>query len=245
MARIGVCDDDPNISESIAELVDKAFRERGYICDVESYSDGLTLLGHNQLKPFDVLFLDIDMPQVGGFDIAKSLREKFSDCLIVFVTSHSELVYDSLDFQPFNFIRKNSGVPLKESIPKVVGKLAYYLRQEETVRIEDKSCGIITVKIRDILCIESSGHYLIYSILRDGAVKKIISRGSISEREEFFANYSFARAHKGFLINLSRISYIGTKRHEAELSGGVTVPIGKKYKSELEEKYSLFMRRKI
>ncbi len=244
MARIGVCDDSREMSLKIAGLVEKSFGERGYGCTVESFSDGTKLLEQNALAPFDILFLDIDMPGVSGFDIAKELQSELSQCLIIFVTSHAELVYDSFDFRPFNFLRKNSEIPLEESIPRVVEKLAFYIRQEETVVLEDKTRGSITVKIRDIISIESSGHYLIYSIFRGASPEKIMTRGVISEREEFYKNYSFARAHKGFLVNLARTEYLSSGRREAGLSCGITVPIGRKYLSSLEEKYSMYLRRR-
>lgn len=244
MARIGVCDDNAELCEKIAETVREAFSAHGDGYCVESFSDGATLIAENVREPFDALFLDIDMPDTGGFDVAKSLRDGFSQCLIVFVTSHSELVFDSLDFQPFNFIRKNSGVPLSESIPRIVNKLVYHLRQAETILIEDRFQRKMPVRIRDIICIESTGHYLRYSICECGEVKELVSRGVIAERQEFFENYSFVRAHKGFLANLSHIRYLSAGKRELEMSCGITVPLGRLYKSDVEEKYDLFLRRK-
>lgn len=245
MTRIGVCDDSPELCEKISKTVGEAFAALGGGFELKSFTDGGELLKYNAGAPFDVLFLDIDMPRPNGFDIAKSLREGFSDCLIVFVTSHSELVYDSLDFQPFNFIRKNSGVPLETSIPAIAGKLFCRLRQGDTVLIEDRHLGEVPVKIREIACLESSGHYIIYSLVSgspENPPKKLVSRGSIAEREKFFEGYGFARAHKGFIVNLSQIKRLNTSKREAELSGGISVPIGKKYRAELKEKYTLFLR---
>lgn len=245
MARIGVCDDNAEFTKMIADIVKKSFLELGNDFEVESFTDGMALIEKNRFDPFDVLFLDIDMPNVGGFDIAKMLRDDFSKCIIVFVTSHAELVFDSLDFQPFNFVRKNSGVPLSESIPRIVNKLAFHLKQDETILIEDEHLRKTPVRIRDIICIESCGHYLKFSISERSDVKVMLSRGSLAERQEFFESYSFARVHKGFLVNLSQIKYLSIGKREIELSGGITVPIGKIYKTEVEEKYSLYLRRKL
>ncbi len=245
MTRIGVCDDNAEISAKIAGIINEAFSTHGISFETEAFTDGSSLLKRHMISPFDTLFLDIDMPETGGFDIAKILRDGFSDCLIVFVTSHSELVYDSLDFQPFNFIRKNSDMPLEESIPKIVSKLVANLRQGDTLLIKYRLSNKIPVRIRDIICIESSAHYLNYRIAEKGTVRQVVSRGSISEWQEFFESYNFARVHKGFIVNLSHIRYLNYGRHEVVLSEGTAVPIGKKYKSDLEEKYSLFLRRKL
>lgn len=245
MARIGVCDDKPDVSKRIAELVKKSFSERGYNHSIESYSDGVVLLGQNQLEPFDVLFLDIDMPKVSGFDIAKALREDFSHCLIVFVTSHAELVFDSLDYQPFHFIRKNSGVSLNESIPKIVNKLILHLKQDETVIIEDENARKISEYVRDIICIESSGHYLTYNILVRDNVKKIKSRGNLTERLTYFESLNFVRVHRSFIVNLAHITHINSSKREVEMSGSIVVSIGKSYKRDVDEKYDEFLRAKL
>lgn len=244
MPRIGVCDDSEEFSLRISAIVKDSFDKLGGNFTVMSFTDGDSLMEENRLSPFDALFLDIDMPRVGGFDIAKSLREDFSECLIVFVTSHAELVFDSLDFQPFNFVRKGSGVPLEESIPKIVNKLAFHLKQDEILLIEDKTSGKTPVKIRDIVSMESSGHYIVYSILRHGEIFKITSRGSVSDTQKYFENYNFIRVHKGFLVNFSHVKYLNSGKREIELSGGIKVPIGKLYRSEIEEKYRIFLRRK-
>lgn len=245
MARIGVCDDKPDVSKRIAELVKKSFCERGYDYSIESYSDGVVLLGQNQLEPFDVLFLDIDMPKVSGFDIAKALREDFSHCLIVFVTSHAELVFDSLDYQPFHFIRKNSGVSLNESIQKIVNKLILHLKQDETVIIEDENARKISEYVRDIICIESSGHYLTYNIMVRDNVKKIKSRGNLTERLTYFESLNFVRVHRSFIVNLAHITHINSGKREVEMSGSIVAPIGKSYKHIVNEKYDAFLRVKI
>ena len=245
MARIAVCDDNAEVSKRIAELVRRSFGEHGCNYEIESYSDGSELLGQNRLQPFDVLFLDIDMPNVSGFDIAKALRDDFSHCLIVFVTSHSELVFDSLDYQPFNFIRKNAGVPLSESIRRIVGKLIVHLKQDDTVVIEDENSRKVSEYIRNIICIESSGHYLNYVIANKNSVKKIKSRGNLTDTEQFFESYNFVRFHRSYLINLSHIEHIDIGKREAEMTNGIVLPIGKTYKRAVDEKYDEFLRAKL
>ena len=239
--RAGVCDDSMELSRKIAEIVKNSFENIGVSCEVEAFSDGSELLNDQAIKPFDVLFLDIDMPGLSGFDIARRLRFEGSDCIIVFVTSHAELVYDSFDFQPFNFIRKSSGLPLEKSIPKIADKLSARLMQSKTVTVVDRDSGKVTLRVGDIIYIESSGHYLIYNA---AGREKIISRGIISEREEFFGEYGFARVHKGFLVNLSHVVRMNIQKREVELTGGVRVPIGKSLKNRAEEKYTLYLRRK-
>ncbi len=244
MAKIGVCDDSLDIARDIAKTVKSSFEALSEECSIYVFQSGAEVLKENLRAPFDVLFLDIDMPGISGFDLARELRAAGDGCLIVFVTSHSELVYDSLDFQPFNFLRKNSAQPLSESVPKTVAKIVDRLKQAKMVLIEERTLGSVPVRLRDIISIESSGHYLVYTVSDGGSTKKLVSRGLISEREELLEGSGFARVHKGFIINFGQLKRLDRSLKEAELFGGVRVPIGKKYRQALEEKYSMYLRRR-
>ena len=199
MLRIAICDDNEIMLENLKGIISDAFSEHTTDFEVSEYLGGLLLLNEHKLTPFDVIFLDIDMPKVSGFDAAKQLRDEFSNCFIIFVTSHSELVYESMDFQPFHFIRKNCSVPIEESAALIVKKLMKHIKQNEKIILDDGSRRM-AVYIRDIVYLESDKHYINYFI--KNADKPIKMRESITECEEKYKDYDFVRIHKRYLINL-------------------------------------------
>ena len=67
----------------------------------------------------------------------------------------------------------------------------------------------------------------------------------MSEVEDFFNYYNFARAHRSYLINLGHTVHIDCGKREAEMSDGTLIPIGKTFKRSLNEKYDLFLRAKL
>lgn len=245
MSRIGVCDDNPILAKNIAQAVKGAFSKHQGVYEVESFANGSVLLDQNKTSPFDVLFLDIDMPNVSGFDIAKALREDFSHCFIVFVTSHAELVFESFDFQPFNFIRKTSSIPLEDSISPIVDKLVQHLKQDDKIIIEDDSSRKRSVFIRDIVYIESNGHHIIYSLQEREQINKVRVRGKMQDCEEQLSAYDFVRIHKGYLVNLKYITHIKTKSSEVELMQKFNLPLSKYYKPSVDEKYTKYLRTKV
>ena len=105
--RIAVCDDNTVLLPKLKEIIYDSFSVYTDEFEILIYSSGTLLLNAHKQEPFQIIFLDIDMPKISGFDVAKTLRDDFSNCFIIFITSHSELVYESMDFQPFHFIRKN------------------------------------------------------------------------------------------------------------------------------------------
>ena len=104
--NIAICDDNEYTLSILEKYIEYGFKKYTDDFKIRCFNNGILLLNEHKLSSFDVLFLDIDMPKISGFDIAKQLRNNFSRCFIIFITSHSNLVYKSFDFQPFNFIKK-------------------------------------------------------------------------------------------------------------------------------------------
>lgn len=100
--KILICDDEPQILQQISQKVHTCMPE-SHITEVNNAVKLIELL---QILDCDILLLDIDMPVINGLEIAKRLEKLKKKPLLVFVTSHDELVYDSLQFHPFGFVRK-------------------------------------------------------------------------------------------------------------------------------------------
>ena len=74
-----------------------------------AYKEGKKVLDliYNEKEDFDVLFLDIDMPDVSGLEVAKKLRQKHLDIILIFISAHEQYVFESIEYNPFRYIRKN------------------------------------------------------------------------------------------------------------------------------------------
>lgn len=241
MIRIAICDDSSWSLDNIARNVHNSIKK--YLTDfcVYKYHNGIILLNEHKKDPFDIVFLDIDMPNLSGFDIAKEFRCMKKNCFIIFVTNHSELVYESMDFQPFNFIRKNCEISLEDSIERIVKKLMHHMRQHEKIILESDLSGKVAVNICDIAYIESDKHYVIYNIV--GRAQPIKIRDSLKACEEKYAEFDFIKIHKSFLVNLKYISSFDYSDDQITL-GIVSkkLPLSKNYKKVVDERYTLYLR---
>lgn len=244
MIRIGICDDNGVMLNNLESIISKAFAEHTSDFEVLTYSSGTLLINAHTYEPFHIIFLDIDMPKMTGFDVAKTLRDEFSNCFIIFVTSHSELMYESMDFQPFHFIKKNCDEPISSSVNRIVKKLMKHMRQNEKVVLEDDISGRRAVYIHNITYLESDKHYVKYHI-KDMS-EPIRMRENISECEEKYAYYDFVRIHKRYLINLKYLSFFDNTNNEV-LLGSINkkLAMSKNYKKDVDEKYTLYLRSKI
>ena len=106
-------------------------------------------------KNYDAVFIDIDMPMMNGIDFANQYKLKHLDTFIIFVTNHSELVFDTFKVHPFDFIRKEH---FDLEIERVIEELMFLL-DKKNKKIQVKSNGeIIQIKLVDILFCESNKH---------------------------------------------------------------------------------------
>ena len=90
--KIAICDDNEDLLKNMHFILQNIFKQYTSYFEIFSFSSGNLLLKSHKESNFDVIFLDIDMPEINGFDVAKNIRMGYSGCRIIFITSHSELV---------------------------------------------------------------------------------------------------------------------------------------------------------
>ncbi|MCM1009211.1 MAG: LytTR family DNA-binding domain-containing protein [Ruminococcus flavefaciens] len=244
MIKIAICDDNTAMKGKLESIISAAFSEHTDDFVLKSFSNGILLMNEQEKEPFDVIFLDIDMPKMSGFDVAKLLRESCVNCFLIFVTNYSELIYEGMDFQPFHFIRKNCNIPIDVSVSKIVKNLMKHMKQNEKIILEDNLSRKNVLYIHDIVFIESDKHYLFYHILNKDKTIKL--RGSLKECEDRFDSYDFVRINKRYYVNLRYVSDLDFKNNEVIVhKERDPLPLGKNYKENVGEKYTLYLRKKL
>jgi len=79
-------------------LIADAYSANGLNSEIECFSSAEEFLGKHAETPFDIVFLDIVMPEINGFEAARLIRKISPKTYIIFITMESSLVYDSFDF---------------------------------------------------------------------------------------------------------------------------------------------------
>ncbi len=178
----------------------------------------------------DILFLDIDMPYFSGMDIAGFILEKKIRTILVFVTSHDALVYQSFAYRPFGFIRKTH---MDTELPELAERMKRELDDRKKELIITKGQEIIRILIGDIVYMESEGNYL--NIVTRKETFRV--RETMTNMEKELANKRFIRCHKGYLVNSQFI--IKVKSAELETADGNNsriIPVGRSYEKDLRKK---------
>ncbi|MEE1219219.1 MAG: response regulator [Ruminococcus sp.] len=106
--KILIIDDEKTFAENLRVFVEKVFSEMHTVLEITVTDDSKFVLYNS--KQYDVILLDIEMPDCSGIKLASKLNEKNSNDdkpHIIFVTNRDELVFDALKQQPFSFVRKS------------------------------------------------------------------------------------------------------------------------------------------
>ena len=227
--KIAVCDDESKILEEITSFIEKAFPS----ARIKSYSDGTSFISSGEERP-DVLLADIDMPGMSGMDLAATLASENAQTLVVFVTAHDELVYDSFKYHPFAFVRKKF---LEEELRSVLSDCEKEIENQNKRFTFQNASTLVNLAQNEILYFEGQANYL--AIHTTGSQYRM--RSTMSAVEEELKNSGFLRIHKGFLVNLEHIRILKTE--ELELDNGEVLPIGKSYSESAKKSILRFMRR--
>lgn len=131
MIRSAICDDEPTILDYLYTHISKEFKRQGTDTHIDKFTSGKDFLNAHKAEPYDVVFLDIDMPVISGFDVAEKISVS-EHTLIIFVTTHDELVFSSLKFQPFRFIRKTHiNNELSETLSAVIERITKSITEKK------------------------------------------------------------------------------------------------------------------
>lgn len=227
--RIYICDDEKLILKELEKEIKCHVPEAAILC----FDTGSKLLEKIEVSACDVLFLDIDMPEISGMDIAKALSGLCKPPLLVFVTSHDELVYESLQYHPFGFIRKSH---FKLEIEKVLNDCREQLESSKRrfyFRTAGKDAALF---LADIMYFEADGNYLkVYT-----NKESYRFRSTVTAVENSLAHYGFVRVHKGFLVNQSAVRLIGSE--EIELTDGTHISLGKSFAAKARQQLLEYLR---
>lgn len=216
--KIAICDDEPlHIDKIRSILLDE---------ETDNYTKPANLLNAITAgKRYDVLFLDIMMPEIDGISLARELRELDEDMLIVFITSKIEFMQTGYEVKAFRYLLKDQ---IDMGLPKIWKDIEKELLDHAdtyfTYEFERKT---YRYPCRDILYLESNLRRIILHTNRDTAAL-------YGKLDDLAIKYPmFVRIHKSFLVNRRHIRSISAGM--VVLSNGDVLPISRKYADSLEE----------
>ena len=235
--NIAICDDDSKfreeLKESLSQLLDKT---EGVEYNIDEYESGESFIAGCDVSNYDCVFLDLYMAEgaMTGFDTASKLAHKSKDTKIIFLTSNVALVYDSFEYQPFYFLRKDNYVDV---LPRVIKKLKMLLDQNGVFLLGTRGDNE-RISVGSICYITSDKHDI--SIQTTKYCYDM--RKTMSEAEKELEPYGFVRIHKKYLVNLRYVKKVNTRDDTVIMYNDVALDMSRRSKADVLEKYRQYQR---
>jgi len=196
--QVGICDDVEGARETLKTKVAPIFEEKGVQIELHSFSCGEELLESGE--KLDLLFLDIEMPGIGGIEAGKRYRRSFPECKIILATGRTDKMREALAVEPLAFVDKPYGEgqllwAVEEFLSARVGYskiLLYDKRSEKEVLQRD---------IQYIYAIESSTEF----VLANQLMRREIS---LNQLEMLLDSRMFFRVDRKHIVNFEYIEQL-------------------------------------
>jgi len=201
MINIAICDDTEKEGKIVYEWVCKYFANKEEIHKIWLFNSSKALWYEiEDGKQFDILLLDIEMPEIDGIDLTYAIKEKIPETLVIFITSYEKYVYESFKVQPYRFIPKNK---ISGMLPEALNDaICYIKKQAGKAYIVKNQQGIEKILIKNIIYIWHYGKYAYIEKINGENVKV---RKTLKEIYQELPEEHFEWIERGCICNLSHI----------------------------------------
>ncbi|WP_163936445.1 LytTR family DNA-binding domain-containing protein [Paraferrimonas sp. SM1919] len=240
--RVMIIDDEPAARSNLRDAID-SFDELSIIDEI---GDGKTAIQAITEQRPDIVFLDIEMPEINGFDVARATSHL--NYQLVFVTAYDQYALDAFDTNAIDYLLK----PVRPSLlEKCINKIIYQeslvledLKAQKTtsgslVLSDGNECRVL--EYQNINYIEGLGRYRRIHLTEAGTeihrMPTILSDTTLDEFESQLPPQNFVRLHRSYIVAIQQIVGLSTesRRHFAKLKySGLKIPVSRSKVSELK-----------
>lgn len=196
-----VCDDDINALNSEAELIESLFKEKGIIYTLDRFNEPKKLW--NTVKAYDMVFLDIEMYEMNGIDLARHLTVTGKPGSIFFITNYSVYLDKAFDVNAVRFLSKPvDAIRLNAGIDVVLERMEAERKIISLTLLKNKL--EVSVEVNSIIYIANTGRHTLVTTTGHGEFEAEEVFSFVKNTIEKEVNY-FAMPHQSFYVNLNYV----------------------------------------
>ncbi|MDD3490867.1 MAG: LytTR family DNA-binding domain-containing protein [Paludibacter sp.] len=224
MIAIAVDDEPPAL-----QIIAKYCEQIDFVDLKKTFTNPLEALKYIRKFPVDLLFIDIQMPDINGMDFFRRVNPK---PIVVFTTAFSEFAVEGFDLNATDYLLKPFAF---ERFQKAAEKAYEKFKQQHNTNVVRyislrSNYSLVKININDIELIESLDDYVtIYTV----SGRKVVSRMTLKTIMAQLPD-GFARVHRSYIVPLDKIVNVRNKVIDI---GNKKVPVGIKYERDFFEKY--------
>lgn len=231
LVQIAVCDDEFHMCEMLRQQVSAFCAAHGVTAQIHAYTDPLAL--SCETIHFDLVYLDIQMPHMDGMTLARQIRGKNPDCILVFITVLEEYSLEAFAVEAMDYICK----PIDEArlVRSLTRALAQIQQENEASILVQTAHWCKTVKMNEIYYCEVINRK-IYLHTKEGVLEYY---GKLKEIEQQL-DARFFKCHRSYLVNLDYLK--AYQEGQITLEHGEQIPVSRLRHQELMDKMLQYMK---
>jgi DNA-binding LytR/AlgR family response regulator len=223
-------DDEPLALNLLTDYI----KQTPFLVLIEKFTNPVKAFNYLCENETDLLFVDIQMPDLSGLDIVSKLKNK---PLLIFTTAYSEYAMEGFKADAIDYLLKPIDYPdflkavnkAKEWIYAKKGKSIDIQSNKEFLFIKSEH-KIIRINFNDIIYIQGMSEYVKIHLTNS---KPIMSLLSLKSLENQLPEIMFMRVHKSYIVNLQKINVI--ERNVIHYDDGTIIPVSQQYKGKFIE----------
>ena len=233
MLKYYIVDDEQNAVDALHAMLQKKFPQQVVSC-------GSNIKASKAIKEIegcepDILFLDVEMPEMNGLDLLKYFPERTFD--VIFTTAHEKYALPAIKVAAADYLVKPLSPQdvfdaLKKSLERRAAAVNKNNGWQEKITI-NAGAQIFIVDALDIIRVEASNNYSHFHFVNR---PKILVSKTLKEFEEQLINHSFFRVHQSHLINLKHIASVKTSEDIIIMKSGDTIEISRRKRAAFLQK---------
>ena len=217
LIQIGVCDDESYMADLLSGNIKSYFEREQIEIHISRFLSGCELL--RSKESFDLLFLDVQMSGLNGFETAKELRRQGFSGFLIFVTVMQEDVFQAFEVQAFDYLVK----PLQEhQFLKTMDRLLSEMREHAEKQLLIQKGGEWTViPFASILYCEIMNRKVYLHLNNDSTIDYYDKMEALEKK----LDQRFFKCHRSYLVNMEYLKSF--KKETAYLTNGETIPVSR------------------
>lgn len=228
--KIAICDDIYEFACGLKHKVEDICAKMDLPLEAMVFTSPASLL-NSELSAMQVVFLDIDMPEKNGLEVAKALRLKYPELILVFVTAFIEYAPAGYNVSAFRYLLKHE---IDRTLPAVMEDVQKKLcESEESISVEQRA-GALSIPLKKILYLEGTPYRMVLFHVENNR-DPIEAIGKLADYERRLEGKGFLRLQKSFIANMSQISKISS--YQVILRNGTVLKASEKYYKQVHASF--------
>ena len=226
------CEDESAQAKAFAIKIDQWAKNKNTVVRTDLFECAEEYLFKAEQNAYDVIFLDISMRGQNGMELARQIREKEKDVILVFVTSDASYVFDGYEVGAYRYLMK----PVDE---EKLWEILDYARMQKEVEEENyilvkKDSQSVRVNLKDIIYIEAQKHYVNLCMENKESINiKTAFTELLQETQE--KSDTILLTHRSYAVNIEKVVRI--ERTECVLSDSSVIPVSRSFYKEVNEAF--------